>query len=249
MQVFIGIASIKQREHSLHRTLTTLTTQAERIVVYLNDYEFVPTWGYNFPHVEFVLGSNALGDIGDIGKFYALQTPKPNTYFFSVDDDIEYPPDYIAYTKSWLEYTQGKCIIAHHGREFPLPHLLESPTLADYYRLSSVVHFAQQNKQERFVHFGGTGVMAFDTNKVNLAFSDFGAQRNIADIWVGVYAQKMKLPILIPPHNRLWLQQSPLVALEDSIYAQFKDKSSTLVEPLCQYLQQEQLHKHQIPID
>ncbi len=233
MPTLLGIASIATRASSLRTTLQSLYTQVDKAVIYLNDYDEVPIWASDFNRVEFILGSKALGDLGDKAKFYALNYLEPNTYFFSADDDILYPPNYVEYTSQWLKYTQGSCLISYHGRSFkkqPTPPI----TASTYYSQTTVHHFNHALRTPQFVHFGGTGVMAFDSSTIKLALSDIGEARNMADIWVGTYAQSHKHPILLPPHKSNWLRQNPLANSTTSIFN--STKKATPLTPLNNYL-------------
>ena len=66
-EAHIGLASIKRRESSLHETLLSLVSQADRVSVYLNDYTELSPWmeSSQFDKVEFLLASNCAGDLGD----------------------------------------------------------------------------------------------------------------------------------------------------------------------------------------
>lgn len=241
MPTILGIASIATRASSLRTTLQSLYTQVDKAVIYLNDYDEVPLWASDFNRVEFILGSKALGDLGDKAKFYALNHLEPNTYFFSADDDILYPPNYVSYTTEWLRKTEGLSFISYHGRRFkstPKPPIYATT----YYQNTQVIHFQNALCSPTYVQFGGTGVMAFDTSKINLTFQDIGDARNMADIWVGVYAQAQKHPILLPPHKSLWLKSNPASNPNISIFAQTK-RAEPLV-PLNDYLAHNQLELH-----
>jgi hypothetical protein len=101
----------------------------------------------------FIPGKN----LTDNGKFAYLPTNQREIYF-SCDDDIIYPPDYVAHTVSLIN--KYKCIVTYHGR------LLQGIN-KDYYRGHKFWHCNKETTQQAIIYVSGTGVTAFDTNYFN----------------------------------------------------------------------------------
>src|SRR5690606_14533447 len=70
-KVFVGIAAIPQRKAALEKSVRSLIDQVDRIGVYLNGWEEVPSFLLH-PKIE-VRRSQVDGDIGDAGKFYWVE--------------------------------------------------------------------------------------------------------------------------------------------------------------------------------
>ena len=222
MQVIAGLATIARREQSLRHSVYSLMKQVDTLYVYLNDYKQIPSWLEQLSEggvVKPILGCEDLGDLGDSGKFRFIEKyNSTDTYYFSVDDDIVYPDRYVQYTilQSKRHSTCG--IFTYHGRiffdnELPLRWYFKAPQ-----RACHLYHFAVDVLQDAYVHFGGTGVMCIDLSKVQIPFELFSKERNMADIFVGIHAQKLKTPIVLLSHSRLWIEPSVLIDIKDSIF-------------------------------
>lgn len=211
--VTIGIASIKTREKTLEKAVQSLIHQADHLHVYLNDYEGVPLYLQNNPKITFYLGK-IYKDRGDTGKYYALDKTESG-YYFSCDDDLIYPEDYVQHTIEFLKAQHNRVIATYHGA------ILKEGKLNSYYRDRKQVHYAHFQRKPIPVHIGGTGVMAFHVKhfKPNtLAFK----YPNMADIWVSIQAQEKKIPIVCAPRPLNWIQSQPTPANE-TIYGSKKN--------------------------
>lgn len=221
MKKIAGMASIKGRESSLRDTLASLVSQMDHIFVYLNDYDDFLEWMNSsvFANVSFLLGKDCAGDLGDSAKFFKVSSEP--CYFFSVDDDLTYPKDYAEVMLKWLAKTNDNAFVTAHGKIFkesiPLNSFLKKPN-AELFRCFHDV------ASEHFVHFGGTGVMCFNTTKIKFDMSIFGAERNMADVWVSIFAQRHSIPILSIPHSKGWLIHSDKFSLKDTIFSRSVDE-------------------------
>ena len=83
MKVVIAIATIGNRPRQLELTLDSLCGQCDELMVYNNETRKI--------------------DYTDNGKFYFLDLFKEPVYYFSCDDDIIYPPDYVSKTIEAIE--------------------------------------------------------------------------------------------------------------------------------------------------
>jgi len=222
MNIVAGMATISRRESCLRQAVLSLIAQVDRLYVYLNDYETIPTWLNELSEngvVHPILGCKDLGDLGDAGKFRHIeQYNGTQTLYFSVDDDIVYPETYVKYTKLKSELFSDFCFFSYHGRFFfedklPLSWYFKAPQTSCIFH-----HFAAESIQDTYVHFGGTGVMCINLSKVKIPFELFSKERNMADIFVGIYAQKIEEPIVLLSHSKMWIRPSNLIGIENSIY-------------------------------
>lgn len=190
MKTVFGIASIPDRESKLMTTIESILPQADEVRVYLNNYPHTPEF---LQHDKIlVYRSQAYGDRSDAGKFFRVPE---NCYYLSIDDDIIYPPDYAERLKAKLQEYYGQVIVSHHGRR------LKKPPFRSYYRDKVFVHHClRYQPEDRFVHVGGTGVMAFDTNYFRPTPELF-KKLHMADIWIAKLAQEKKIPILALAHS------------------------------------------------
>ncbi len=196
-RVTVGMASIKSRMHTLKTTIDSLLPQVDHIHVYLNDYETVPSFLQNNDKITYYLGK-IYKDRGDTGKYFAVNGIDDG-YFFSCDDDLIYPSDYVQKTIEFLKSKQNKVIATYHGA------ILNKGVLQNYYRDRKQIHYAHFQRTPIPVHIGGTGVMAFHVHTFKPTIKNF-AYPNMSDIWVGVQAQDAGIPIICAPRPLGWIK-------------------------------------------
>lgn len=207
-RVTVGIASIKSREMCLEKTINSLISQADELHIYLNDYEKVPAFVQNNPKIKFYLGK-IYKDRGDTGKYFGLDKVESG-YYFSCDDDLIYPPNYVEQTINYLKSAENRVIATYHGA------ILKPGILSNYYRDRKQVHYSTFQRVAIPVHIGGTGVMAFHVKHFRPDISRF-KHPNMADIWVGIQAQELKIPIMCAPRPLNWIRAQE-IPMEETIY-------------------------------
>jgi hypothetical protein len=208
--VTCGIATLKQREISFHKTIDSLYEQADKIIVVLNYYRAIPEWLADYPKVEYHFGTNSLGAAG---KF--LRVSQCTGYYLSCDDDIAYPHGYADYMIDGIE--RHKCIVSLHGRVYPVPVIDFRKWTVNYRCLSEVT-------EDVFVNLGGTGCMGLDTAQFKLDVRDLFQPINMVDCHVAREAWDQKIPIVVLKHAKDYLKYTPPPPLS-TIWHTSKDKS------------------------
>lgn len=189
--VFVGIAAIPDRVNALEKTIGSLLPQVEKIGVYLNNWTGVPDFLRNDKII--VRGVNE-PDLGDVGKFFWLDDH--DGIYFSCDDDLIYPPDYISRTVNKLKEHNFNSAIGWHGS------LIKEP-FETYYNKNSrrVFVFHAHRPHDTPVHILGTGCSAFHTSKLKIKKSDF-KHPNMADIFFSEKGQEQKIPFYVIAHEK-----------------------------------------------
>jgi hypothetical protein len=229
--VAAGVASMPIRVRALMDAVNSLLPQVGKLYVYLNEYERTPEFLLNNKKIIVFHSKDTAGDIGDVGKFYACNQHKG--YFFTIDDDLIYPPDYVAKYICAIERHHRKAICTIHGRVY------EPKEIISYYRGQSAGYRCfNAQVTELPVTVGGTGVMAWHTNTINFNLEDFQTT-NMADIWAAIKAHAQKVPIMLIKHGKMWIRESPNYDNQYSIYAACcrKDKTQTEI-----------FNKHLVPL-
>jgi hypothetical protein len=185
----VSIASVAEREESLRRVVACLLPQADRLNVYLNGYSAVPPF---LDHPRIVTArSQQHGDAGDAGKFYWLEAGAQ--YYLACDDDIVYPPDYVARTIGGIERYRRRAVVGWHG-SILLEHF------AEYYRDRRILSFYAALESDTPVHVLGTGTVGFHSSTLRLAFADFEIP-NMADVWFAIKGQQQRVPFVVLAHR------------------------------------------------
>lgn len=190
----IGMATMPERLNTLERVLTNLHDKVDIIELALNDFKEIPKMLSKFPKVIPNLTTNVKGDANkyiNVGKY-------TDDYYFSCDDDILYPTDYIeTYIKAIDKY---QALITIHGS------LIPSRWLVSYYRGRIMKSHCLNTCKETIVHVPGSGVTGFHTSFLKLDYENGFPTRNMADIFVGIQCQQQKVRCVSIKHDKGWIQ-------------------------------------------
>lgn len=199
MRKVVGIATMKGREQSLKQVISSLENQVDDIIIY----------------------DNAINpDLTDNGKFYGLTMKKQPCYYFTCDDDLHYPPDYIARTIEAIE--EHKCIITHHGR------VLVKEDVSYYrghvsFRCLDVIYTTTQ------LDVAGTGVTGFRTDYFNPDHLAFVKDQKMSDLVFSLEAMRKGKKIMTIPHTAGWIKHLH-IDHSKTIHAEMSRKETRLIE-------------------
>lgn len=188
MKIIVGIATMNGRETQLANTFDSLCPYVDEINIYHNGIANI--------------------DYTDNAKLESLQRYKESIYFFSCDDDIIYPNDYISKSIELIE--KYKCIITYHGR------ILKGKGL-NYYKGHQSFHCKGANYLDRFIDVAGTGVTAFRTDYFNPIELYNSEHKRMFDLVFSLEAKKQEKKILLGKHDANWLKIQN-IPLEKTIY-------------------------------
>jgi hypothetical protein len=177
MKIIVGMATTNERARFAETAVESLVHQAHEIIVYNNSKEAV--------------------DYTDNAKFHALTLFNEPIYYFSCDDDILYPSDYVSTMVEAIERT--KTIVTHHGRE-----LLGLDR--NYYRGHKGFRCLDKNNTEQIIDVAGTGVTAFRTDYFNPIEIYKETDKRMSDLLFSLEAAKQGKQITILKHSKNWLK-------------------------------------------
>jgi len=200
MKIVCSLATFKSREGSLKMTLDSLRSQSLSVdVLFVYDNELFP-------------------DLTDNGKFWILSQIKEPVIFFSMDDDIIYPDDYIEKSVAALK-KNPKAIITYHGRKLVGRGL-------QYYKSHVKYRCTEQVKSDRYIDVAGSGVSCFNTKYFNPSKIHSCPDRKMTDLVLSYEAAKEGVKILCKKHSSGWINSTG-VSEVNSIYAQLKNNCET----------------------
>jgi GTP:adenosylcobinamide-phosphate guanylyltransferase len=214
--VICGISTIFERKNSLEETISSIIDQSDHLIVYQNGYKEI----FNFlknDKIEVISSLDTGIDMGDAGKFYKVDNYK-NAYYFSIDDDLIYPPDYVKNTIQNLMNLNNEAIVSYHGKVFDEKKTSYHETKENYRCLDLVI----ENKK---IDFPGTGVMCFHTDYFKLKFSDFDYP-NIADIIVGIEIKKHNKNCIVLKHEKNWIRHSNNINFNNTLFIRNKSNDN-----------------------
>lgn len=209
MRVTANIATQPHRFWNLLTTLESIRGQFDEVRIYLNGYDSVPD--------ELIEYTTYIGkDLTDNGKMF--WSGNPNEYYFTIDDDMIYPSDYVEITIPLIKDR----IVCYDGKK----------TIGigqSYYNSHITYSFLKEIDSEKNVEIGKSGLMAFNTNifKPNLWKSPIS---KMCDVIIGLEAALYNIPIVCLPHKDSWIKST---ISGTSIYKEFisdDTKQSSIVD-------------------
>ncbi len=214
--VVAALACIPSRAKTLPRVVESLLPQVDRLCLYLNGYGDVPEF-LKHPRIT-VARSQDHGDRGDAGKMF--WTGQDEGYYLTCDDDIIYPPDYVAQVVRGIEKYHRKAAVGFHGNVLV-------PPIHSYIRSKRSIRFSEPLSCDTPAHILGTGVAGFHTDTIRVRPSDF-ALPNMADNWFGVLSQQQRVPLVVLAHPGRWLRNLDYYA--DSIFSHSDKAANTSMD-------------------
>ena len=183
----VGIASIPQRENNLRMTIESIFSQADSVVVALNNYDHIPS----FLEHEKIIATIEDNSLGDGAKFMGAEDY--DGYFFALDDDLVAPPNHIKYLKKKINQYKG--LVSLLGKVYgsrPIASFRKGYT--EVFRALGTVH------TDVFVDIVGSGACGFHTRDFRPDISKWG-RKNTADIWVSRDAFYQNVPLVAVAHD------------------------------------------------
>lgn len=221
--VLASMASIPSRRRMLLDCVNSLLAQCDRVRIFLNNYPDVPDF-LNHPRID-VRRSQDWDDRGDAGKVFWIDRDREAGYRLVTDDDLLFPPDFSETMCGKVQAYDNRAIFCTHGV------LLRQP-VRQYYDPDSraaTFHFARQLDTDVTVHIGATNAMCFHSTAVDMKWSDF-SYCNSADIWISLYAQRNRLPVLAASRLQGWVRENTHDAPDDTIYNHSRKRTKSRMD-------------------
>lgn len=209
--IVAAMATMPERLPYLENAVEALRPQVDALRVYLNNFVEIPKF---LSEEEAVLSGNAIGDLGDSGKFYWFDGKDglDHTHYLTADDDIGHPPNYVDALVEEFDARDGKAILGVHGSTFLLP-IEDFVTSRD-----ERFRFYERLDRARTVHILGTATTLLSRDTIDLSLDDF-KMRNAADLQLAIAAQRQRVPMVAIARNENWVtEERPWTAEGFSIW-------------------------------
>jgi len=200
--VTASMSTIAWREPGLAVAVRSLLPQVDRLNVFLQGYSHVPAC-LEDPRVTVLRDTDApeSAALGASAKYHWYwHGLVEDGYHLAVDDDIEYPPDYVQRCMSAIG--DRRVVVGFHGGTYRTP-------MRRYFRDRQVYRFDKPLAADTFVHMLGTGTTAMHTSALRLTSEDFTAP-NSCDLFIAIAGQRQQVPMLCLARNRGYLRALPL---------------------------------------
>ena len=137
-----SMATMPSRAEGFARVLPAVARQVDRLYLYLDGFPRVPDAVRALPNVVPLLAQEH-GDLHAAGRFLPLNWLNRRSVFVVFDDDIVYPPTYVAAIVEGLAAFAGRALVAYHGNVF-------RPPFQSYVKDRHCYHFAAALERRPF---------------------------------------------------------------------------------------------------
>ena len=198
LKITANIATQPKRFDFLLQMLESIDGQFDEIRLYLNNFREVPK---ELEKYTCYIGR----DLTDNGKFF--WSGNKNEYYFTLDDDVIYPPDYVEKTLPLI----GNRIATYHGRNL---FGLNQP----YYDNHKIYLFYKKLNKEVKLDVGSTGFMAFNTNLFTPHLWK-SPNKKMTDLLVALEAAMYNIDLVCLKKESNWIK--PIELYHDGIRMEF----------------------------
>lgn len=206
MATIAHMATHPPRARALIRTLDCLHEQVDRIELILNEYSEIPAELARFERVRCHLPAT---DLKDTAKFSLPCQPEDD--IFLCDDDLLYPPDYVAVMKDvWQRYASLNPIVGVHGILYP-------DSYDGTYMSRHTVYLGGEWRSDTTVHQLGTGTVLCKGWQMP-GFDTMQDGQRYVDLLFAHYAFAKSYPLICLKRDKGWLSE---IADPNSIFNSF----------------------------
>lgn len=180
-----GIATMPSRSHTFARALDSILPQVDRLFVFFDKAAAAPAAWVGHPKIEPLLPAR-YGELGAGGKLLGAELQAGPCLYFCFDDDILYPPTYVAALTRALQRHFMRAVVGVHGAFFQAPHL-------SYRQHRMIHHFTGKLYADVCVDALGTGTIAFHTGRFRVDPRRWPFV-NMDDLMIAIEAIKQEMP-------------------------------------------------------
>jgi glycosyltransferase involved in cell wall biosynthesis len=219
-----NICTFPARSKSFKITVENIVKQLDEINIYLDKYEDVPEFLNKLPIKTNIFRNKDYPNLRDNGKLLGLSHLKGDCYYFTFDDDIEYPPDYVNAMIRKIEEYERSVIVGVHGVLIP-----EIPS--GYFSSFRMVYtFMKKLESDRLVNNLGTGTVAFHSNLSKGLTHEFCKNTGMLDIYFSVYCKKNNIPMVCIARHDGWMGEIKQESNEHNLFAEYKSSDPIQTE-------------------
>lgn len=190
-----GMASIPTRAGDLEQVLDRIVPQLERLYLFLHGYEAIPAVARHSRIVPVLAPADSAFRAS--GKFYGLLQQTGPCLYFCFDDDILYPPDYVARMTSAIVRYGGRALVGVHGTDYP-------DTGTSYAHDRKSRHFARRLRLDRVIDELGCGTVAFSSELLSIDPRRW-PHGDMEDLMLAIDAERNGIDRIAVRRGRHWL--------------------------------------------
>ena len=228
-KVYAAVCSIPSRLETLRITIQSLQHQVDGLFVYLDKYEELPPELSENPKLTILRSQDYGADHRDNGKFIAYNSLVGRGlpfYYFTCDDDIEYPHDYVATMIRGLRGLDNRVVLGVHG-----VIIEEQPR--SYFRRRFNFHFMDSAIDSfRLVNNLGTGTVGFHSQAFPSIDPDKWARGGMVDIYFSIECKAKRIPMVCIDRHSGWLIDLDRTKSTPTLFHEFHEKEALITSEL-----------------
>lgn len=217
-KVVVSLCSIPSREKSLEKTINSLYSQADIIYVYLDGYSDIPKFISDNSKIKLITkpSGDSPRDNAKFIPYNELKVSLKSFYYFTCDDDIVYPPDYVNTMIRTLNKFENKVAVGVHG-------VVVAEKAKSYFKNRFVYHFENDSLSNyELVNNIGTGTGAFHSSILNAIDVKKWPQGGMVDIFFGALCYEKNIPLVVIPRHDGWLHTDPNAIETPTLFNEYK---------------------------
>lgn len=194
VMIIAGMATIPSRKNMVWRAIASLLPQIDHLHLTLNGYDKIPDPMLRSDKITVILDSK--NSMADNAKLLGLEGQ--SCYYFTVDDDIIYPHDYVAKMIEHIEKYKRQAVVGVHG-------IIYSNPMRQYLKDRIVFTNRKALNNDKRVHALGTGTVGFHTEGVAYTVDDIPRQVCMLDVHFAGWCKEHNIHMMTISRPANWL--------------------------------------------
>lgn len=207
--IIANMATFPTRKDIVIKVIQSLHKQVDLLNLCLNEFTSIPKEYAKFSKLNPIIPNK---DYKDVGKF--IHPIVLDASYILVDDDIIYPPNYVAHLQYFYEkFKNLNIVVGTHG-------VIYSDIYNGSFKARKVFSFRQALDKVRVVNQLGTGTVFLKGYQLpSLSYME-GSQKYV-DVRFSKYLYENNISLLCVPREANWQKE---ITVEDSIFSSFTKK-------------------------
>lgn len=227
--VIASMCSIPSRSAALRKSVASIINQVDRLYIYLDKYQNVPDFLNSDSRITVTRSQAVNKDLKDNAKFLtynALKAELGEFFMLTIDDDIQYPPDYVRHHLAVSEANSYRCVTGLHG-------VIYDDIPNNYFNRRIVHHYRKDRLQShKLVNALGTGTTGFHSRCFPSIDPFLWERGGMVDIYFSILARQSLVPMLCISRAPNWLRDLEETVDGPTLYQEFLRKDELIVSAL-----------------
>lgn len=195
LEAIAGMATMPSRSDTAPSAIASILPQVDHLYLFLDGFAEVPLFAQD-PKIRPLLSSQH-GDLKANGKFLGLALHEKECLYFSLDDDIAYPDNYVSTMRASLKDYDYGAVVGVHASTM-------NQTIDSYLRDRVVVHRSRGVISDFQTDVLGTCSTAFATQRLRFDVREW-RHVNMVDLSFAQIACEREIPLVGLARTSNWL--------------------------------------------